>query len=127
MNTVIIKYTTKVSQAWMASPSIELSGTYRFDYIDFHERDQQLTNHITGLKVLYTLSTKLSFSAYIQNNSAIHGIITNFRLRYNPREGNDFYFVFNEGRNTNLNRETPTLPAASNRSVLIKYTHTFIF
>ncbi|MBA7575541.1 hypothetical protein ES708_17371 [subsurface metagenome] len=33
--------------------------------------------------------------------------------------------VFNEGRNTNIDREIPELPQISNRTILVKYTHTF--
>ena len=69
-----------------------------------------MINHILGIKTLFMLDTRLSVSAYIQYNSAFKDILTNLRLRYNPREGNDFYIVFNEGRNTNLTRETPYLP-----------------
>jgi hypothetical protein len=71
------------------------------------------------------LDTKLSLSAYVQYNTSMKGIMTNFRIRYNPKEGNDFYLVFNEGRNTNLDREIPRLPVYSERSVLLKYTYTF--
>jgi hypothetical protein len=71
------------------------------------------------------LDTKLSVSAYIQYNTAVKDVLTNLRLRYNPKEGNDLYLVFNEGRNTNLERETPYLPVYSTRSVLLKYTYTF--
>jgi hypothetical protein len=69
--------------------------------------------------------TRLSFNAYIQYNTAVHAIVTNLRLRYNPKEGNDLYLVFDEGRNTYLNREVPNLPVYSNRSILVKYTYTF--
>jgi hypothetical protein len=52
-------------------------------------------------------------------------IVSNFRIRYNPREGNDLFLVFNEGRNTDLTRETPQLPVYNVRTVMIKYTYTF--
>jgi uncharacterized protein (UPF0333 family) len=71
------------------------------------------------------LNTKLSVNAFIQYNTAVHEIVSNLRFRYNPKEGNDFYIVFNEGRNTNLTREVPNLPVYSGRAVLVKYTYTF--
>jgi len=77
------------------------------------------------LKALYMLNTKFSISSFIQYNSAADIILTNFRLRYNPREGNDFYIVYNEGMNTNLDREIPTLPVTFSRTILLKYTYTF--
>ena len=84
-----------------------------------------MTNHIIGIKALYMLNIKFSVNAFIQYNTAINEVYSNIRLRYNPKEGNDLYLVFNEGRNTNLTREIPVLPAYSSRSVMIKYTYTF--
>ncbi len=54
-------------------------------------------------------------------------MLTNFRFRYNPREGNDLYIVFNEGRNTYRNIDEPRLPLYNSRSILVKYTYTFTF
>jgi hypothetical protein len=53
--------------------------------------------------------------------------MTNVRLRYSPREGNDFYIVYDEGLNTLIHSETPTLPVSSGRTLLLKYTYTFRF
>jgi hypothetical protein len=71
------------------------------------------------------LNTQLSVNAFIQYNTAYDGVITNFRLRYNPREGNDLYLVFNEDRNTNIYHELPNLPVYNSRAVILKYTYTF--
>ena len=84
-----------------------------------------MTNHIIGIKALYMFDTKLSVNAFIQYNTDCDGIITNFRIRYNPGEGNDLYLVFNEDRNTDLYREMPVLPVYNSRAVMIKYTYTF--
>jgi hypothetical protein len=110
---------------WNVSRHIEFGGIYNFDRLRFRARDQEFTNHIVGIKAIYMLDTRLSISTYIQYNTAVHGIISNLRLRYNPKEGNDFYLVINEGRNTRLSREVPNLPVYSARSVLLKYTYTF--
>ncbi len=110
---------------WSISSSFQLNGTYQYNWINFEERSQKFNGQIGRLKVLYMYNTKLSASAFIQVNSSNDAIISNFRMRYNPKEGNDFYFVFNEGRNTNLDREIPELPQISNRTILVKYTHTF--
>jgi hypothetical protein len=71
------------------------------------------------------LNTRLSLNAFIQYNTALNGIITNLRLRYNPKEGNDLYLVFNEDRNSALSRELPNLPVYNSRAVMVKYTYTF--
>lgn len=110
---------------WNISSSFELSGMYQYNTLDFKDRDQYYTSHIGRLKLLYMFSTKFSTSAFIQYNSAVDAIFANFRIRYNPREGNDFYIVYNEGRNSNLEREVPNLPGLSNRTLMLKYTYTF--
>jgi len=110
---------------WNISRHFELGGIYNFDRLNFKGRNQKLLNHILGIKAIYMVDTRLSFNAYVQYNTAVNSILTNFRLRYNPKEGNDLFLVFNEGRNTNLSSEIPRLPVYSSRSVQIKYTYTF--
>ncbi len=110
---------------WNISKHMELGVIYNFDKLRFRERDLDILNHIVGIKATYMLDTRLSVNSYIQYNSAVNGILTNLRIRFNPKEGNDFYLVFNEGRNTRLTREIPNLPVYSTRAVLLKYTYTF--
>ncbi len=112
---------------WGISSSFQLSGFYEFNRVDFSARNQKFLAHIIRLKALYMFSTKFSVSAFVQYNSDENNIISNFRLRYNPREGNDFYIVYNEGTNTYLDREIPILPRMSDRTLLLKYTYTFAF
>jgi hypothetical protein len=71
------------------------------------------------------LNTRLSVNAFLQYNTSRKEIITNVRLRYNPKEGNDFFVVINEGRNTYLTRQLPELPVYNSRAVMLKYTYTF--
>jgi len=110
---------------WNISKHFELGGTYNFDHVNVSSRNVTWPNHIVGIKALYMLNTKFSVNAFLQYNQAIHEIITNLRIRYNPKEGNDLYLVFNEGRNTDLTREVPNLPIFSSRTILLKYTYTF--
>ncbi len=119
------KLSPSVEPKWNLGASVELGGIYRLDLIRFPGRDQSLNNHIAGLRALYMLSTKLSLSAFIQYNSAINKVLSNIRFRYNPREGTDLYVVFNEGRNTWLEREVPHLPVYDQRNITVKYTYTF--
>jgi len=119
------RVSVNIQPTWNISKHLELGTVYNFDKLNFKERNQEMTNHILGIKSLYMLDIRLSVSAYIQYNTAMKGILTNLRLRFNPKEGNDFYIVFDEGRNTNLTRETPYFPAYSARSILLKYTYTF--
>jgi len=101
--------------------------TYNLDFVNFPVRDMRFTNHIAGIRGLLTVTTKTSLSAFIQYNTGIEKVMTNIRFRYNPHEGNDFYIVYDEGLNTNIPREVPTLPHSSGRTILLKYTYTFRF
>jgi hypothetical protein len=104
--------------------SLQLAITYDHNFIHFKNRNS-FSGGVAGFKALVMLTTKFSVSSFIQYNSAEHAAITNFRVRYNPHEGNDFYIVFNEGRNTYRDIENPRLPLYNVRSLLLKYTYTF--
>lgn len=110
---------------WSVSPELRLSGFYQINWIDFPDRNQKFVAHIVRLRALVMLSTKFSATAFIQYNSAADAVVANIRIRFNPREGNDLYIVYNEGLNTNRYREIPTLPYSSSRAIMLKYTYTF--
>ena len=67
----------------------------------------------------------MSAQAFIQYNNVADAVAANVRFRYNFREGNDLWIVYNEGLNTNRHREMPFLPVTDTRTILLKYTHTF--
>jgi hypothetical protein len=115
-----------ISPKWIIKNMVQFDATYQFNSANFSERDQQFVAHIFRLNGLLTLSTKFSIAAFVQYNSAVDAVISNFRLRYNPREGNDFYIVYNEGYHTDRYRELPVFPITSERTILVKYTYTFI-
>jgi hypothetical protein len=110
---------------WSMSSSFILSGAYIYSNVDFTTRDQHFISHIGRIKALLMFSTKLSVSAFIQYNSEPHFVSSNIRFRYNPREGNDLWIVYNEGTNTDLDREIPSPPRLAGRTVMLKYTYTF--
>ena len=72
-------------------------------------------------------STALSLVTFIQYNSTRDAILANFSVRYNPREGNDLYIVWNEGVFTDTSSFDPVRPRADQRTILIKYSHTIPF
>jgi hypothetical protein len=117
---------SKLMPQWSVSQSIKIEGQYQFNKISFPSRKQSYISHVAGMKLTYMFSTKLSAGAFIQYNSAANAFLTNIRVRYNPREGNDFYLVFNEGRNTDITERIPRLPKIDNQTLQIKYSHTFI-
>ena len=112
------------SPSWNVGSAFQLGLTYNHNLVKFNNRNQTFRGGITGFKASVMLSTKLSLSTFIQYNSAENNVMTNFRFRYNPREGNDFYIVLNEGRNTYRDVENPRLPLYNNRSLRLKYTYT---
>ena len=111
--------------AWNIGSTLQLALTYDHNFLDFKDRGQSFSGGVAGFKALVMINTKLSISSFIQYNSAENNLSTNFRFRFNPREGNDFYVVFNEDRSTYRDIENPRLPLFNNRSVLLKYTYTF--
>jgi hypothetical protein len=103
---------------------VSLGGTYRLDYVDFPDRGEGFTAHVAGLRSEVMASTQLSAVAFVQYNSTAKAIVTNFRFRYNPREGNDFYVVWNEGLTADRFAFDPVRPFSNERTVLVKYSHT---
>ncbi len=110
---------------WNIGSTLQLGLKYEYNILQFKNRNQSFKEGVAGFKALVMLTTKLSASAFVQYNGAENAVITNFRMRYNPSEGNDFYIVLNEGRNTFRDIEDPRLPVYNNRSILLKYTYTF--
>lgn len=108
------------------SESIQLSAYYNFSHVIFANRNQEMNAHVGRLKFLYMYNTKLSFSSFIQLNSVNDIIAVNYRLRYNPQEGNDFYLVYNETRPTSdyMNNGVEKVKFI-NRIFQMKYVHTF--
>lgn len=121
------RFSMSTAPTWNVSRYLELSGFYQFNRIVFSKRDQEFNSHIARLRLQATFSTKIALTAFIQFNSAIDAGIANFRLRYNPQEGNDFYLVYNEGFNTNRFSVDLVVPFTSSRTILAKYTHTLAF
>lgn len=112
---------------WTVSRFLELSGFIQWNKVILPERQQAYTATITRLRTKASLNVKLSAEAFVQYNSAANAISTNLRFRYNPREGNDLYLVFNQGNNTYRFRTVPDLPLISGRTIVVKYTYTFVW
>lgn len=119
------RFSAGINQRWSVSKYLELGWFYQFNRISFPVRDQELTAHLGNLRVQVTLNTKIALTAFMQYNSAADAVITNFRLRYNPREGVDLFLVFNDDLNSDRGRLDPVLPVSNSRTLLVKFTHTF--
>jgi hypothetical protein len=120
-------YSFSINPTAILSRYIQLAGFYRFTRIEFPDRNQNFDGHIARLRIDASLNTKLSSAAFVQYNNAVDAVIINMRIRYNPREGNDLYIVYNEGMNTDRYRSDVVLPVTSSRTILLKYTYTLIY
>jgi hypothetical protein len=119
------RLTLGLEPQWNIGSSLQLSLAYEYNRVNFADRNELFTGNIARFKALAMFTTKLSVSAFVQYNSAENNLSSNIRFRFNPREGNDLYLVFNDGRSTNRDSEFPALPSFNSRSVLLKYTYTF--
>ena len=117
--------TVGVSPIWYVSPHLELAGSYLYNRIRFPDRDARFDAHLARLRIGTALNTKVSTNAFIQFNSATNQVSANVRFRYNFREGNDLWIVYNEGIHTDRHRLSPALPFTDARTILLKYTYTF--
>ncbi|MBW3554095.1 MAG: carbohydrate binding family 9 domain-containing protein [Gemmatimonadetes bacterium] len=114
-----------IRPTWSISRHIDLEAAYQYNRVDFPERGEYLRAHIGRVRAEAMLNTRVSGAVFVQYNRAVDGVITNVRLRFNPREGHDLFMVYNHGINTDRDRLEPMLPFTDARTVLIKYTRTF--
>ncbi len=119
------RFTANVIPFWDLSRVVSLNLFYQFNRINFADRGQDLTAHVARFRTELTFSTSVTFSSFVQFNSADDIGVLNFRFRYNPRDGNNFYLVFNDAINTNRGRVEPQLPVSDNRAVMLKFDYTF--
>jgi hypothetical protein len=110
------------------SSSFILSPGYEFNHLTFPERttNNKLNIHAINVKGQIMISTKLSANFLVQYVNTEDDFVGNFRIRYNPREGNDLYLVYNDNRSFIDRREIPGHPPYHGRTIMLKYTHTFI-
>jgi hypothetical protein len=121
------RYTSESETNFNLSSSFKLTAAYEFNALRFPDREisASLNIHSLNMKLLYMFSTKLSATLMTQYVNTEDELITNFRLRYNPREGNDLYIVFNDFRGIADDHMIPQRPGYYNKTIMIKYTHTF--
>ena len=114
-----------VGPVWDPSSHLNLAATYRVDRVLFPARDQSFTAHLARLRAQVMLSTTTSAVGFVQYSNIDHAVVANVRLRYNPREGNDLYVVWNEALVTGRRSFDPVRPLSTERTIVVKYSHTF--
>jgi hypothetical protein len=113
--------------SWYLSKYIQLNLQYSYNRARFADRNEVFVSHIPRLSIGTALNREFSTNALIQYNSAADLFSANVRFRYNFREGQDLWVVFNTGLHTNRLAYSPNLPALDTQSILVKYIHTLIF
>lgn len=117
------RFSAGVTPTYVISKYLTLSGFYQYNHISFDDKPQY-SAHIARLKISTSLNVKLSVNAFIQINSLTDVTAANIRLRYNWKDGNDLYLVYNETLNHN-GRNDPELPFSDYRAFMAKYIYTF--
>jgi hypothetical protein len=115
---------------WSASRHLELNGLYQASRITFAGRatgEEQVLLQVARIRARVMFSGALSTAFLAQYTSAADLVTLNARLRYNRREGQDFYLVFNDGLNTERAAFEPGLPLSAGRTLLLKYSHAVAF
>ncbi len=112
---------------WNLNQYLELVAGWEWNRIRFNNRDEALDTNLARLTMRIAVDTHLSLDAFGQYNSLTDQISTNTRVRYNFREGQDLWLVWNEGLNTERDvLGVPRLPLENARTLTLKYTHTLI-
>jgi hypothetical protein len=82
--------------------------------------------HVARVRIQAGYDAHLSLSAFLQYANATQTASVNARLRYNFREGNDLWVVYDEAANIDRDGLVPEPPFSQHRALLVKYTHTLV-
>ncbi len=82
------------------------------------------TARVTSTRLTYTFTPRMFASALLQHNSVDNVLSTNVRLRWEYQPGSELFVVYNDQRDTWLNRGFPML---ENRAFVVKVTRQFRF
>jgi hypothetical protein len=120
-----------LTPTWNVNRHLELGGDYQLTALRFPVRQQSADIHLLRLRVRTALDAKASGNAFVQYNSTTERLDFNVRLRYAVTEGTDLWLVYNEGLDTDRDRDILQqerfVPFSVSRALIVKYTHTFGF
>ena len=105
------------------------AGVYMNDDGIFPDTDGKFTDHVVNTRVNYNFNNQWLTSTTIQYNSSDSFLGFNFRLNYIFRPGDDFFLVYNEGRQSMFDDEghriAGLLDGRRDRSLQLKLTYSF--
>jgi hypothetical protein len=109
------------------SRHLEVGSNYEVNVVRFPDRNESLTSHLARLRVQTGLDIHFSATGLFQYSSTANRFSVNARLRYHFREGSDLWLVYNDDLNTErFVLGGPRLPVAQARTVMLKFTYTFV-
>ena len=82
------------------------------------------TARVATTRLTYTFTPRMFASALLQYNSTNNVLSTNVRLRWEYQPGSELFVVYNDQRDTWMNRGFPIL---ENRAFVVKFTRLFRF
>ena len=115
-----------LNPVWNISRHFEIEAAYEFNQIEFSGRNQLLKAHLGRVNLTVALNNHFSTMALVQLNSLDKRWGANVKFRYNFREGQDLYLVYNQVKRSAIRtlEETQQFPDA--QAITLKYTHTFV-
>ncbi len=108
---------------------VEVGGSInRFKFPGSYMSNGTNTVNINRLfsRVKLAFSNKAFLNLYAQYDNVQKSLGWNLRFRYMPKEGTDFYVVYNLNSNTETNSYTPEKPFVNNQLFILKFSKTFI-
>ena len=103
--------------------SLSVDFDYALEEVDLPWGD--FTSNVVNARVNYAFSNRWLTSTTVQRSSLNSLVNYRFRLNYIYRPGDDLFFIYNEGRNIDLDR--PFENTLLGRSLLMKFTHSLDF
>jgi hypothetical protein len=114
------KTTLSVSRGRMViTPKLSVEPTYTNNRVDLVQGS--FTTHLSGTRVIYTMTPLMFASAFVQYNSGTNSVSANVRLRWEYRPGSELFVVYNDQRDT----LAPGFPELANRAFIVKVNRLF--
>jgi hypothetical protein len=115
---------------WRMNKHLRTDIAFEYNHIRFkkyldEDRNTVFNSGLIRLGFSYLFSVKVSLKLFAQYDNLSRTIGSNFRFRYNPREGTDLYLVINRDSNTYRRSFDPHLPAFNGQAVTVKFVRTF--
>ncbi|MBI2820475.1 MAG: hypothetical protein HYX73_10895, partial [Acidobacteria bacterium] len=126
--TLQLRPQARISQNFSVEIDYELNratfkpGTYMNNAGEFPAEEGRFTDHVVNSRVNYNFNNQWLTSTSIQYNNETSSLGFNFRLNYIYRTGDDFFFIYNEGR-----RVDGPFDGQLDRTVQAKLTYSFDF